>query len=198
MSATGPASPPYTTLAFAFGHDLPLFTAPLSSYLTANPSPSGSPYEGIATGSFIINPRTSKLLLLRRAPHDSMPLCWEIPGGAVDVEDESILHGAARELFEETGLVATRITRQVGGVQEFLTRKGRRMGKVSFLVDVEVQDGEIKVKLDPNEHVQYVWVSLDEAKAKKAGDVLLEYTTEAQETTIYQAFRLWKEQTAGT
>jgi 8-oxo-dGTP pyrophosphatase MutT (NUDIX family) len=132
-----------------------------------------------------------------------MPLRWEIPGGAVDLEDKSILHGAARELYEETGLVACSIVKHVGGLQEFFTRRGRKMGKVSFLMDVEVQgqrhgNGEIAVTLDPNEHVQFVWVSEEEARAKRVGDVILQYTTEAQEQTIYESFRIWKEQTSST
>ncbi len=48
----------------------------------------------------------ARILLLQRAPTDSMPLRWEIPGGACDLEDESLLHAAARELREEAGLRA--------------------------------------------------------------------------------------------
>lgn len=189
---------PCSSTAFASSPSLSLYTVPLASYLPSNPAPSGDSYEGIATGSLVINPKTSRLLLLRRAPHDSMPLLWETPGGAVDPEDKSILHGAARELYEETGLAASRIGEPVGGIQEFFTRKGMRMGKISFLVDVDVQNGspedeEIKVKIDPNEHVQFIWVTEDEARAKKAGEVQLEYTTQAQEETIYEAFRIWRE-----
>ncbi len=40
-------------------------------------------------------------------------LSKEIPGGKMDDTDETILHAAARELKEETGLTATRAVRQV-------------------------------------------------------------------------------------
>ncbi|UNI16400.1 hypothetical protein JDV02_002835 [Purpureocillium takamizusanense] len=44
-------------------------------------------------------------LLIRRAASDSYPLKWEIPGGSVSASrDASVLHAAARELREETGL----------------------------------------------------------------------------------------------
>lgn len=194
MSAAMSASvkPAYHPPAFTSGPDLTKYSVPLSSYLPINRSPLGGPYDGAATGSLVINPQTSKLLLVQRAPHDSMPLKWEIPGGAVDLEDESILHGVARELFEETGLVASDIVELVGGSQEFFTRSGRWIVKFSFLVDVQ-GGAEIEVQLDPNEHVKYVWVSEEEARARRLGDLTLAYTTKDQEETIYEAFRILKE-----
>lgn len=187
--------PPYSPPTFDSGPDLSLYTVSLSAYLPKNRSSMGGQYDGAATGALVVDPKTSKLLLVQRAPHDSMPLRWEIPGGAVDLDDESILHGAARELFEETGLVARRIVELVGGPQEFLTRRGRWIVKFSFLVDVQ-GDGEMAVELDPNEHVQYVWASEEEARAKKVGNVDLEYTTKGQEETICEAFRVLKERRA--
>jgi 8-oxo-dGTP pyrophosphatase MutT (NUDIX family) len=145
-----------------------------------------------------------------------MPLCWEVPGGAVDDEDASVLHAAARELFEEAGLVATRFVAAVTGggdaPEEFHTRSGRRMGKVSFLVDVAGAPGQpeqpglvaggvggggdggggIRVTLDPNEHVAYLWVTEEEARARRAGDVEIIYTRQAQEDAILDAFRVWE------
>jgi 8-oxo-dGTP pyrophosphatase MutT (NUDIX family) len=50
--------------------------------------------------------RAGQLLLVRRAPWDSLPGAWELPGGKVDA-GEAAHEGLARELFEETGLVAT-------------------------------------------------------------------------------------------
>jgi 8-oxo-dGTP diphosphatase len=49
--------------------------------------------------------RAGRLLLLRRAPWDSLPGAWELPGGKVDA-GERPEEGLARELREETGLVA--------------------------------------------------------------------------------------------
>ncbi len=55
-----------------------------------------------------------KLLLLQRAVHMGRPLTWEIPGGSVEAQDESVLHGMVRELWEETGLLVTRVVRSIG------------------------------------------------------------------------------------
>lgn len=192
-AAEGPYQPP----TFTFGPGLESYNETMSDFLRSHPVQDNIRLQGFATGTLVINPQTSKMLLVQRAPHDSMPLLWETPGGAVDKEDKSIMHGAARELYEEAGLVATRIVEVVGGRQSFFTRRGRSIGKVNFLVEVEVhgkdhgEDG-VEVKLDPNEHVQHVWVSEEEARAKKAGNIDLAYTTRHQEETIYQAFQIWK------
>ncbi|KAH8202194.1 hypothetical protein TruAng_003669 [Truncatella angustata] len=194
-----PDKAPYHPPAFTLGPNLALYDVPLASYLPSNLCASGIPYQGIATGSVVIDPRTTKVLLVQRAPHDSMPLRWETPGGAVDPEDESIIHGAVRELYEEAGLVATRVCEVVGGVRVFFTRRGQLMGRINFLVEVDVpHDGDIDVKLDPNEHVQYVWASEEEARAKRVDEVVFEYTNKAQEQTIYEAFRIWRERASGT
>jgi 8-oxo-dGTP pyrophosphatase MutT (NUDIX family) len=49
--------------------------------------------------------RAGRLLLVRRAPWDSLPGAWELPGGKLDAGE--VAHdGLVRELFEETGLAA--------------------------------------------------------------------------------------------
>lgn len=56
-------------------------------------------------------------LLVRRAASDSYPLKWEIPGGSVSpARDASVLHAAARELREETGLRVARFHCPLGMV----------------------------------------------------------------------------------
>ncbi|PWI68691.1 hypothetical protein PCL_01780 [Purpureocillium lilacinum] len=56
-------------------------------------------------------------LLIRRAASDSYPLKWEIPGGSVSTaRDASVLHAAARELREETGLRVARFHCPLGMV----------------------------------------------------------------------------------
>lgn len=47
-----------------------------------------------------------RLLLVRRGPHATRSGLWSIPAGFVDY-GEDVRSGAARELLEETGLVAT-------------------------------------------------------------------------------------------
>ena len=103
----GLASAPAAT--FTSAPSLSAFRQPLSAFLDANPA-----YDAIAVGACVFKPDPTpasegikdRILLLQRAATDSMPLRWEIPGGACDFEDESLLHALARELWEESGLQA--------------------------------------------------------------------------------------------
>jgi 8-oxo-dGTP pyrophosphatase MutT (NUDIX family) len=144
--------------------------------------------DDVAVGAFVFDD-ADRLLLVQRAAHDSWPLCWEIPGGAVDVEDESLLHGVARELWEEAGLRARRVGELVGDGTIFATTRGLRVCSYAFFVEVEDYD----VKLDPNEHQAFLWVTEDEARAKKCGDVHMVYTTKDRENGIMEAFRMRRE-----
>ena len=59
--------------------------------------------------------------------------------------------------------------------------------KFSFVVDVEPGD---EVKLDPNEHEAFLWVSEEEARLGKCGDVEFKYTTARQKQIVLAAFEL--------
>ncbi|KAI0010202.1 NUDIX hydrolase domain-like protein [Xylariaceae sp. FL0662B] len=161
------------------------FKQPLRAYLDAHPK-----FDGIAVGACVFSP-DAKLLLLQRAAHDSMPLLWEIPGGACDLEDESLLHAVARELWEESRLRLRSVVGLVGDGDGdvFFTRRNLRMCKYSFVAEVDAYD----VQLDPNEHEAFLWVTEEEAKARKCGDVKFRYTNKDQENVIHEAFRLKKE-----
>lgn len=112
-----------------------------------------------ADGSHPISNHASspRVLLIQRAPDDSMPLKWETPGGGCDDEDPSILYACARELKEEAGLLpvsvgpvvpcrATATASNNGapedgqpdwgermGGQYFFTRRGNLVCKFNFL-----------------------------------------------------------------
>ncbi|ORY63477.1 NUDIX hydrolase domain-like protein, partial [Pseudomassariella vexata] len=184
---------PSAPTTFTVAPSLSPFQVPLKDYLSSHPQ-----FDGIASGALVFKPPTTssplQLLLVQRAAHDSMPLLWEIPGGACDHEDETLLHAVARELWEESGLKAKSIEEQVrGGDDEldgvFFTRKGSRLCKYSFLVAVE----GFEVKLDANEHQRYVWVTEEEARAKRCGEVELVYTTKSQEAVVFKGFEVWRE-----
>ncbi|KAL9033621.1 MAG: hypothetical protein Q9214_007426, partial [Letrouitia sp. 1 TL-2023] len=97
-----------------------------------------------------------------------MPNRWEVPGGACDDDDESIMHGMARELWEEVGLKVTYIELLLGGPHFFTSRSGKKICKFIFVAQVEKgAEGQLSVKLDPEEHQRFVWASQDEVKAKK-------------------------------
>ncbi|EXJ83691.1 hypothetical protein A1O1_07315 [Capronia coronata CBS 617.96] len=113
-----------------------VFDPPLS-----DPDPESVAVAGADAGVTVTErPKRDRILLIQRAGHDSMPHRWEVPGGGCDLEDPTILHAVAREVWEETGLVAARIGPLVGPKdgQVFLTRSGKVVCKFHFVVEVEV------------------------------------------------------------
>ena len=170
------------------------FTVSHQEYLSQHPD---ERFQHIATAALVFDTKNGidhRVLLLQRSAQDSMPNKWEVPGGGCDDEDESILHGLARELWEEAGLKATHIEASLGEPHFFTSRSGKRICKFVFVVQVEKgADGHLDVKLDPEEHQRFVWASLDEVKAKKVGDVELEFTTQDLENTLLHSFGYVKE-----
>ncbi len=179
---------PQTIFKFTVHPSTAPFAVPSETYLSTHTGEEFK-YDFIATGALVFDASTpERILLIQRAAHDSMSSRWESPGGACDKEDASILHGVARELLEEAGLTAANIGPQIGGVQSFLTRTGKRIGKFG--------GGKLDVKLDPNEHQNYVWAAEEEVKARKAGGIELEFTTKDQEAVVLEAFRVRREMNA--
>lgn len=165
------------------------FAVSKRAYLEAHPEAS---IKLIATGALVLCTNTSselRVLLLQRADSDSNPKKWEPPGGAVDDDDKSILHAAARELWEETGLRAARIGGPVGEPHFFARSNGEKVCRFNFAVHVSIEEGTaLTAKLDPNEHQQFVWATEREVKAKKVGDVVLDFVREEVERTVLLAF----------
>ncbi|KAK0610841.1 NUDIX hydrolase domain-like protein [Immersiella caudata] len=166
-----------------------------------DPSP---PINGVATGAVVFNAE-GRVLLVQRASHDSMPNLWEVPGGAVDEEDATILHGAARELWEEAGLVLTRIHRFVPErmqddrydikLEDMGYRFTNRAGTKTFCrfaFEAEVENCD-QVTLDPDEHQDYVWASEEEVRAQKIGERGIPLTGPFGLSMLLTAFRLRKE-----
>ncbi|KAM0501989.1 hypothetical protein ACHAP8_004286 [Fusarium lateritium] len=156
-------------------------------------------WDSLATGALVFD-ASNRILLLQRAPDDSMPNKWEIPGGACDDEDESVLYGCARELWEETGLEATHIRHVIpdnpngkpGAV--FTNRTGKRFFcKFSFEVDVALAD----VKLDPKEHQDYVWATEEEARQQCMGEREIPLTNAIMVRIVEMGFALRKASQGG-
>ena len=101
--------------------------------------------------------KDSKFLLLERVPSDSMGGLVELPSGTVDT-DESLLTALAREVQEETGLIATLVLEYLGFF-DYTSSSGKRTRQFNFFVEVEA--GEIK--LSPTEHQAYHLVALSDA-----------------------------------
>ncbi len=170
------------------------FSVPTQDYLDHHPNKElGLKYGFLAAAACVIDQATPpRILLVQRAASDSMPGCWEVPGGACDDEDPTVLHSVARELWElweEAALIATKIGPQIGDGHVFPTCSGRMICKLSFLVEtMTADDGAVQVKLDPREHQSYVWATEAEVKGCRAGGFELVFTTEEQRQTILTAF----------
>ncbi|KAK3345926.1 NUDIX hydrolase domain-like protein [Lasiosphaeria hispida] len=152
--------------------------------------------HGLASGVVVFNP-AGRVLVIQRASTDSMPNRWEIPGGGVDATDASVVAGAARELWEEAGLVATRfsglVTEGPGGreLQVFPNRdRTRWFCRFTFVADVESCEA---VTLDPREHQAHAWASEEEIKEERAGGKETPITVPEMKLLILEAFRLRKE-----
>jgi 8-oxo-dGTP pyrophosphatase MutT (NUDIX family) len=148
--------------------------------------------QGVAGAALVFYGQ--RILLVQRSAHDSNPNRWEIPGGACDPEDDSILHGAVREVFEETGLHVTAITGIVGEGQKFLSSRRLRIIKFSFMAEVREADEcksykNMPVKIDPNEHQNWLWATVDEVLAGKSGDVELVFSSPEQKEIILEGLR---------
>jgi len=152
-------------------------------------------YEAVITGALVFHGR--KLLLVQRAEHDSWPGKWETPGGQIDPDDPTILHGVARELREESGLIAVHVKRCVGA-DSLTSRRGIKFIKLSFEVQIQTDPGQESdwhritslptVTLDPNEHQNYVWVTEDDMNAGRIGDINIDITSPEHRDTIMFAF----------
>lgn len=105
----------------------------------------------VIRGAAVIVERDGRVLLLLRSPTmEWMPGRWNLPGGHVE-EGETTAQAAARELFEETGLVA----------QELAPFCRARHGK--YVVDVfYVTRWNGHVRLNP-ENTRHVWIATEAA-----------------------------------
>lgn len=184
-----------STADFAFDESLVEWTVPKADWLRIH----DKHFDGIGTSAFVFDAQ-NRVLLVQRAAHDSMPNLWEAPGGAVDAGDVSILHGCARELREEVGLVARRMKRLVTeGVDKgekwsvFTNRTGTKI-ICGFGFEAEVEDDGGEVVLDENEHQGWVWALESEVRAERMGDGRgIALTGGMMRRKLLEAFRLRRE-----
>ncbi|OOQ88634.1 NUDIX domain protein [Penicillium brasilianum] len=170
---------------------LEYFNVPLTDFIAARPE-----FDAFGVGGFIFERATTtppppptanagspppRILLLQRALTDSMPGCWEGPGGAAEPdEDDTLLDGVVREVAEETGLHVSRIVELVAVDVWMHTRRNGdriRIAKYSFIVEVyealrQLADGttqavpvdEIPVRLEATEHRAFEWAIEEDVK----------------------------------
>jgi len=100
----------------------------------------------------IVRHTDGTFLLMRRDPKKSFGGMWEATAGGSALQNETPKECAARELFEETGIRASRLT-EVGRIADQNTIF------VEFLCETDCKkDG---IVLQAGETVDYKWVSRD-------------------------------------
>ncbi|KAJ5178683.1 uncharacterized protein N7500_001382 [Penicillium coprophilum] len=157
-------------MTYTVAPHLEYFTIPLREFVTARPE-----FEGFGVGAYIFSHAdpTPRILLLQRALTDSMPGCWEGPGGACELEtDGTLLDSLVRETLEESGLHVSHISDLVAvNCWEHHRRCGGkiRIAKYSFIVETQetsrrsaekqqlVPTVQIPVRLERLEHQQFDW-----------------------------------------
>jgi 8-oxo-dGTP diphosphatase len=90
-----------------------------------------------------------RVLLVRRAPWDSMSGLWELPGGKID-GDEPVLEGLARELDEETGLMLAGA--DLLSTRDMISPRGRSVREYVYVASVV---GTVTLS---HEHDGFIWV----------------------------------------
>lgn len=157
-------------MTFTVAPHLNYFTIPLKDFVAARPE-----FEGFGVCAYIFSHAdpAPRILLLQRALTDSMPGCWEGPGGACELDtDKTLFDSLVRETLEESGLHVSHILDLVAvDCWEHHRRSGGkiRIAKYSFVVEVQEALGssagkqqpvptlQIPVHLEPLEHQKFDW-----------------------------------------
>lgn len=117
----------------------------------------------LAVNAIVLN--ENKVLLVKRAQEPDKGW-WDLPGGYLDW-DETLEEGTARELREETGLVASPASFQFLSLfSEPKNKTGNQVVDVYFITNTFT--GEITV--DPAEVLTAQWFELDALPEKVAFD----------------------------
>ncbi|KAI0008981.1 NUDIX hydrolase domain-like protein [Xylariaceae sp. FL0662B] len=182
-----PSGPP---TAFAVSPSLQAYQISPTAYLERHKS---SIQRLVAAGIVM---HGNRVLLVQRSAHEFLGLRWEVPGGQCEATDETITAAACRELWEEAGLRAVAVVDVVEAHQDWVDGDAT-WRKITFAVEVEADAvGEVRVKLDPNEHEDFVWASETEVRESRCGEKVLSWTCEEQRRTVLNAFKLFQSRAA--
>lgn len=111
-----------------------------------------SKIQKIAAHGFIKN--KEKYLVTRRSLlNDYKPGEWDLPGGTIEFGEDP-LDTLAREIYEETKL-KVKIKKPLH-IYSFLSGPNRH--QLQIVYECEYRSG--KVKLNPDEHDEFVWATL--------------------------------------
>lgn len=103
--------------------------------------------------------RDGLVLLLVRADHDAnRPGDYDLPGGGIELTDDSIQFGMVREISEETGLTVALTDLREIEIQDF-DQSNTHFERHVFWCHAPQGD----IQLEQQEHSAYMWVDCDEA-----------------------------------
>ncbi|MDO9599708.1 MAG: NUDIX domain-containing protein [Azoarcus sp.] len=108
-------------------------------------------HPGIPTGVHVLCEAAGRVLLMRRAGTGFFDGLYSLPGGHVE-PGESVLHAAARELWEETGLQVAADALEWLGVVHRLSDTNR----IDFFVRARKWVGEATLR-EPDKCDQLQW-----------------------------------------
>ncbi|MCJ7552497.1 MAG: NUDIX domain-containing protein [Ignavibacteriaceae bacterium] len=118
-----------------------------------------------------------EFLLLKRSPTQYYPNLWQMISGKIK-PNEKAFECALREIKEETGLTPLNLW-VVPNVNSFYTAENDSITSVPVFATKVNYNSEINLS---NEHVEYKWLSSEEAKQhlawvgqKKSVDVIVDY-----------------------
>lgn len=123
--------------------------------------------------------RTDKILLTRRAPgRNYMPGKWDIPGGTIE-KGESPEQALLREIAEETGIHVS-LGPPIYIYNNMVQFPKRQTLQIVYLA--MYNDGE--VRLNPREHTDHRWVTLEELVAMEKINFLEELITSVPQMNL--------------
>lgn len=109
--------------------------------LAARASTDLAMHQGIPTGVHVLCEKSDRLLLMRRSGTGFFDGLYSLPGGHVE-PGESVLQAAARELFEETGVVVELCDIEFIGVVHRYSDTNR----IDFFVRAREWQGEAEIR----------------------------------------------------
>ena len=104
----------------------------------------------------IIKYKEEYLIVKRNDDDSKFPGAWEFPGGHIE-NNELLLDGLKRELYEEIGIIIDMDPKIVNYSDEFDSNDIYNL-EIDFLIEVDKKDLNIHLS---EEHSDYKWVSKD-------------------------------------
>lgn len=128
-----------------------------------NPQADARAFE-IGVKVFLRNGEGEYLILKRAKPYQGEDFCrWDIPGGRIN-PGEPLLEALKREIEEETGLGIETEKAQTLAAQDILRIKSKHTVRITFLLNCKKEQ---EIKLAPQEHTEFAWVTIHELKKKR-------------------------------